>query len=410
MKNLNFKILLDSQNSKRSKDDNGYLIVKDNPIALSGVYDYLLSEVIDNGGDEVVKVCREFSDLETNKDLFKNKPIIWEHKWTGEAGENQSADGAITGDIEAKNGGLYADLIIYNSDLIKAIEAGECYELSPGYEAEIIAENGSYNGDHYDYKQLLKGVNHLAVVEQGRTGHDLRILDQKSNLRTEAVMGEKFTLKAFIDALKKVADTEGEAVAEVEAKQTDEGEAVAEIKDSVEDKVRAIIEICKNASDDDEAFVKIKELISEPVVDECAKDEGITEPVVDAPVAEVEVENEPTEKIGEIDAKELMSLIEKITDSKVSKAIEDYKSTAKILTDSIDEVKAVVGDFDTSKITDSAEAYSAGYEILTGCKLQDGLDSKTAFKMEVSKRRPKQTAIKDSAVESGISKIASRFK
>ena len=178
MQNLNFKIVLDNQRTKRSKDDNGYLIVKDNPIAFSGVYDYLLSEVSNSKSDEVVKVCREFDDLRANKDLFKDKPIIWQHYWTGEQGDNQRADGAITGDIEAKNGGLYADLIIYNSDLIKSIENGECYELSPGYECEILQENGSYNGEHYDYKQLLKNVNHLAVVEQGRTGHELRIQDK----------------------------------------------------------------------------------------------------------------------------------------------------------------------------------------------------------------------------------------
>ena len=66
MQNLNFKIVLDSQKTKRSKDDNGYLIVKDNPIAFSGVYDYLLSEVTDSKSDEVVKVCREFDDLKAN--------------------------------------------------------------------------------------------------------------------------------------------------------------------------------------------------------------------------------------------------------------------------------------------------------------------------------------------------------
>ena len=179
MQNLNFKILLDSQKSKRSKDENGYLIVKDNPIAFSGVYDYLLSEVSDQSdSDEIVKVCREFDDLQTNKDLFKDKPIIWEHYWTGEQGENQRADGAIIGDIEAKDGGLFADLIIYNSDLIKAIEKGECYELSPGYEAEVIAEQGTHENQPYSYKQKLLNVNHLAVVERGRTGHDLRIQDE----------------------------------------------------------------------------------------------------------------------------------------------------------------------------------------------------------------------------------------
>lgn len=404
MGNLNFKILLDSQKSKRSKDENGYLIVKGNPIALSGVYDYLLSEVVDNGGDEVVKVCREFSDLEKNKDLFKNKPIIWEHDWTGEQGENQRADGAITGDIEARDGGLYADLIIYNSDLIKAIEAGECYELSPGYEADIVAENGSYNGEHYDYKQLLKGVNHLAVVEQGRTGHDLRILDKKSNLRTEAVMSEKFTLKAFIDALKKVADTDGEAVAEVEAKQTDEGEAVAEVK-TQDNKIEAIFEIMQSELSDDEKKAKIAELLAVTDTEPCADSEN-TEPTTDTP-AVVEVETEGANE--ELTAEKIAELVEKITDSKVKKVMQDFKSTSKILSDSVDEVKAVVGDFDTSKITDSASVYKTGYEILTGCELGADLDAKTAFRIETNKRRP--VVIKDNATkESGISKIANRFK
>ena len=406
MRNLNFKILLDSQSTKRSKDENGYLLVKNNPIALSGVYDYLLSEVSETDSDEIVKVCREFDDLAKNKDLFKDKPIIWEHSWTGEQGENQRADGAIIGDIEARDGGLYADLIIYNSDLIGAIERGECYELSPGYEAEIIAENGSYNGEHYDYKQLLQNVNHLAVVEQGRTGHELRIQDQKNTQGD--LMEKKFTLKALMDALRKVSD-EGEAVAEVK----DEGEAVAEVKDNVEDKTRAIIEICKNASDDDEAFVKIKELILEPMADECVKDKEITEPVIDEPMTEIEVEPKETEGevITEISADEVLKIIEKLTDSKIQKAIESYKGEVKILADSIDEVKSVVGDFDTSKITDSTEAFKAGYEILSGCKLQDGLDAKTAFKMEVSKRRPKAT-VSDSAIDSDskIQTLASRFK
>ena len=409
MRNLNFKILLDSQSTKRSKDENGYLLVKNNPIALSGVYDYLLSEVSETDSDEIVKVCREFDDLAKNKDLFKDKPIIWQHQWTGDNGENQRADGAIIGDIEARDGGLYADLIIYNSDLIGAIERGECYELSPGYEAEIIAENGSYNGEHYDYKQLLQNVNHLAVVEQGRTGHELRIQDQKIQ---GDLMEKKFTLKAFLDAIRKISDEDVE-VKEGEAVET-ETEAV---KDSIDDKIKAIIEIAQNSEiGDDDKFAKIKELIAvdEPVADSCeTKDKEITEPVIDEPMTEIEVEPKETEGevITEISADEVLKIIEKLTDSKIQKAIESYKGEVKILADSIDEVKSVVGDFDTSKITDSTEAFKAGYEILSGCKLQDGLDAKTAFKMEVSKRRPKAT-VSDSAIDSDskIQTLASRFK
>lgn len=399
MKNLNFKILLDNQKSKRSKDNNGYLIVKDNPIALSGVYDYLLSEISDNdNSDEIVKVCREFSDLEKNKDLFKDKPIIWEHKWTGETGENQSVDGVISGDIEAKNGGLYADLIIFNSDLIKAIEKGECYELSPGYEAEIIAENGSYNGEHYDYKQLLQNVNHLAVVEQGRTGHELRIQDK--SIQGE-FMEKKFTLKALMDALRKITD-EGE-VAEAEVKDSE-----AEVKDECvsdsDEILKAIIEVASNGDlGDDDKKAKIKEILK---IDEKIKDGG--------EVAKVEIEPKDDEKVvEEISADEIIKAIEKITDSKVKKAMNEFKSDTKKISDSIDEVKAIVGDFDTTNLGDINGVYRLGYEIITGCKLADGLDSKTAFKMEVAKRRP--TAIKDensinkSENSDKLMKLVSRF-
>lgn len=399
MKNLNFKILLDNQKSKRSKDNNGYLIVKDNPIALSGVYDYLLSEISDNdNSDEIVKVCREFSDLEKNKDLFKDKPIIWEHKWTGETGENQSVDGVISGDIEAKNGGLYADLIIFNSDLIKAIEKGECYELSPGYEAEIIAENGSYNGEHYDYKQLLQNVNHLAVVEQGRTGHELRIQDK--SIQGE-FMEKKFTLKALMDALRKITD-EGE-VAEAEVKDG-EAEAKDECVSDSDEILKAIIEVASNGDlGDDDKKAKIKEILK---IDEKIKDEG--------EVAKVEIEPKDDEKVvEEISADEIIKAIEKITDSKVKKAMNEFKSDTKKISDSIDEVKAIVGDFDTTNLGDINGVYRLGYEIITGCKLADGLDSKTAFKMEVAKRRP--TAIKDensidkSENSDKLMKLVSRF-
>ena len=398
MQNLNFKIVLDNQRTKRSKDDNGYLIVKDNPIAFSGVYDYLLSEISNSKSDEVVKVCREFDDLKANKDLFKDKPIIWEHEWTGKNGGNQRADGAITGDIEAKDGGLYADLIIYNSDLIKSIENGECYELSPGYECEILQENGSYNGEHYDYKQLLKNVNHLAVVEQGRTGHELRIQDKKG-----ISMDKKISVKSLFDTIKKIVDTDSEQVAEAEVKDN-EVKTEAEVKEVKDDKITAIFEIMQSDLSDDDKKAKIAELLAEKTADECGTKDG---------VAEVEVEaKEPMngEVLAEISADELMKMIEKVTDSKIKKLVDDYKSDTDKMYKVIDEVKSVVGKFDISGLNSESEVYAKGYEIFTGAKLADGLDSKTAFKMEVEKRRPKaQTAISDEKTESNLSKLAKRF-
>ena len=146
----------DAKTSKRSKDANGFLIIKDNPIAKAGVFDYLLSELkegIDPKDDKVVKVYRPFSELIRIKDSFANKPIKMRHSWVGD--ESETADGAIGSNISADEANEYlrADLIIYNPKLIEAIEKDELVELSPAYTGKEIAENGRYNGEAYEYKQ-----------------------------------------------------------------------------------------------------------------------------------------------------------------------------------------------------------------------------------------------------------------
>ena len=289
-------------------------------------------------------------------------------------------------------------MVIYNSDLIKSIENGECYELSPGYECEILQENGSYNGEHYDYKQLLKNVNHLAVVEQGRTGHELRIQDEGIS------MNKKISVKSLFDTIKKIVDTDSEQVAEAEVKDN-EVKTEAEVKD---DKITAIFEIMQSDLSDDEKKAKIAELLKvDEVADECGtKDE----------VAEVEVEaKEPmnSEVLAEISADDLIKMIEKVTDSKIKKLVDDYKSDTDKMYKVIDEVKSVVGKFDTSGLNSESEVYAKGFEIFTGAKLADGLDSKTAFKMEVEKRRPKtQTAVIDSKIEADdkLLNLANRYR
>ena len=89
-------LFIDSNSSKRSKDENGFLIIKDNPIAKAGVFDYLLSEIesdVKEADDEIVRVCRTFDELKRVKDNFANKPIKFTHLWVGD--ENKQADGAI---------------------------------------------------------------------------------------------------------------------------------------------------------------------------------------------------------------------------------------------------------------------------------------------------------------------------
>ena len=190
---LDSSIKINDTASRRWKDDNGYLHIRDNVLAKAGVFPYRKCEVKSEfeDDDEIVYVCREFEDLERNKDLFANKPIVLTHQWVGKDGENETnlVSGVIGNEIRAEFPYLRGDIIIYDHNLIEKIESGEIVELSPGYECDIIQQEDSYEGEPYSFKQLLKNVNHLAVVERGRSGPDLKILDSKpKNIVGETIM------------------------------------------------------------------------------------------------------------------------------------------------------------------------------------------------------------------------------
>lgn len=359
--------IADANTSKREKDSNGFLIVKDNPIAKAGVFDYLLSEVfsqVEKDKDRIVRVCREFENLKANKDSFKGKPIKWEHFWVGKEGQTQTADGAIFGEVRADEPYLKADLIIYNKDLIAKIEAGEVVELSPAYEAKIEAIEGSYNGEGYSYLQKLKEVNHLAVVETGRSGSDLKIQDKKGTLTMKETKG------SFIDKLiAKLKDENTTQQADSSAEVIEKIVAIAGGEGSDDEKVLAIIEALKDYKKEGEG--------AEPKV-EPAKEGDANDGAVEVKEKD-EGEVEPKEGNINLTPEALTELIEKVTDSKIKKLQDSMHADNQKVAQAYKEVSSALGtgfDF-TSK--NANDIYKYGYEILSKQKLQDSMDAKTAF-------------------------------
>lgn len=362
--------IADANTSKREKDSNGFLIVKDNPIAKAGVFDYLLSEVfsqVEKDKDRIVRVCREFENLKANKDLFAGKPIKWEHYWVGKEGETQTGDGAIFGEVRADEPYLKADLIIYNKDLIAKIEAGEVVELSPAYEADIEVVEGSYNGEGYAYLQKLKEVNHLAVVEVGRSGSDLRIYD---TLKEEIIkMKKKMKLKdnGFIKKL----------IARLKDEDTTQEDSSTEV-------IEKIVAIAGGEGSDDEKLLSIietlKDFHNEKEPDEIEVDDEVEGKELETKETDEGKELE-TKEGGEISltAEELTELIEKVTDSKIKKLQDSMHEDSKKVAQAYKEVSSALGtgfDF-TSK--SASDIYKFGYEMLSKQKLQDSMDAKTAF-------------------------------
>lgn len=169
-------IVLDSKSS-RYFDENGYLVIKDNKIAKAGVFDYLGREISDKlPAGEIYKVYRPWEELEKTAKDFEGMPVKFGHEWV-EPAKRDVKIGAVSGEVRLEEPYLVADIKIYDKGAIEAITGEGIVDLSPGYIAQYTAEDGEYNGEKYDFTQRDIKYNHLAIVENGRSGKDVKIND-----------------------------------------------------------------------------------------------------------------------------------------------------------------------------------------------------------------------------------------
>jgi hypothetical protein len=79
-----------------------------------------------------------------------------------------------TGQIfEISDNKIIVSIKITSKAAIEAIKSGKM-ELSLGYQFDLEAESGEYNGESYDAKQCNIRYNHLAIVKSARAGHTAR--------------------------------------------------------------------------------------------------------------------------------------------------------------------------------------------------------------------------------------------
>lgn len=170
-------------------DKAGIWKVKKNIITREGVFPYS-GKVIDPTGEEYhlepdkfYMVYRPFSEISSKKFLesLDGKPIVNGHVMLGDRRDGFTSPdtintcGAIS-NIVAENGAVYGDLTIWSDTMKSEIEDGK-KELSLGYLSKYRREGGEFNGMTYDFVQYGHEGNHLALVERGRMGSDVRVYD-----------------------------------------------------------------------------------------------------------------------------------------------------------------------------------------------------------------------------------------
>lgn len=168
--------------SARHIDANGWMYIERNPISKEGVFDYLGSEIGAPDPDRVYKVYRPGSELEKAADSFKLIPIIDDHELLGDAGtstDERPPAGFVGSNVHFDAPYLVGDIKITSPTLLNKIKGGKV-ELSPAYFCDWEPLRGTFDGLDYDYVQRIKAGNHLALVDVGRTGADVAVLDERA--------------------------------------------------------------------------------------------------------------------------------------------------------------------------------------------------------------------------------------
>lgn len=167
--------------TKRIYDENGYLEVTGNPLTKEGVFPYLAKELglTDRDPNAIVYVYRPADEIAKAADSFKLQPLINEHEWLGEHGtapEKKGILGTIGEQVYFDAPYLRGNIKIHGQIAQDLINAGKI-ELSAGYKCDYAPESGTFNGKPYEFTQRGLRCNHLALVQEGRTGKDVAILD-----------------------------------------------------------------------------------------------------------------------------------------------------------------------------------------------------------------------------------------
>lgn len=167
-------------------DHNDYWYIKDNPLSKVGVFPYLgktISEDLEpNKVYQVLRPEEELSKKET-LETFKLIPIVDDHTMLGnkegmQPAEEKGIHGVIGDNVYYKDGVIYGDLKIFSETLKEEIENGK-KELSMGYFCDYELTDGEYNGEPYQAIQRNLKINHIALVNEGRMGADVRVYDHK---------------------------------------------------------------------------------------------------------------------------------------------------------------------------------------------------------------------------------------
>ena len=183
-----YNIVLDAKPSMRTKDDNGFLHVALTPISKATVNPYLGSEIEGSKEhgfepDKIYYGLRDPDELAKGAGTFNGLPLLLEHHPTD--AENLPKEwvvGSMGTDAVFEKPYLKNSLTVTDAQAIQYIEDGTAKEISCSYRFTPDFTAGEYteaDGSKVHYDFIIRDIrgNHVALVPEGRAGHDVKVAD-----------------------------------------------------------------------------------------------------------------------------------------------------------------------------------------------------------------------------------------
>jgi DNA topoisomerase IB len=184
--------------SVRRVDENGYLHVGETNISKATVNPYYGSEIpgteqLGLDPKKIYKLLRAPDELEKGAATFNNIPVLDKHIPISSMDLNdpeikKHVIGSTGTDAKFVGPYLKNSLVIHTQSAIADIEAEKKEELSCAYRYDPVMTPGKFEGEAYDGIMTNIRGNHVALVVEGRAGHDVKVQDSAIRMRTSEAM------------------------------------------------------------------------------------------------------------------------------------------------------------------------------------------------------------------------------
>lgn len=192
--------------SVRTIDQDGRMHIAKTPICMAAVNDYRGNEIpgweeLGLDPDAIYAMFRDPNEIEKAASTSNNIQLLDEHVGVDVNNPQKDITAGSTGTDAAWDGErLWNSLAVWDAGSIAGIQSEQKRELSPSYRYDPDMTPGEWNGTKYDGRMTNIAFNHIALVEQGRQGPDVCVMDSKPK-EVEPLPGllERFAPKGLLE-------------------------------------------------------------------------------------------------------------------------------------------------------------------------------------------------------------------